>query len=268
MAVTYDEIYTDGATDLAAGSTWGANGKVLLADQSQAITTNLDVSTNAIDLVHVIGGAPRIASAAGGTWTVKIDNTYTTDPNFVWTGGGYEKVTFSTNACPLAIIGGGTHVIAGGTVTVLVVAGGDVTIEAGATVGTLIVGGGIIRAHSAVATVIQSGGRVDADVRMGATSYTLSGGSAYVENTSGSAMTILNLEAAGHFFPLAGNVATMNKRGGVIHYDAAVRSLTLGSTAFTNYAGSIPSSTGLVAVSNLVDYAAYTGGSGVALPGK
>lgn len=262
MAVTYDEIYTDGSTNLSSGATWGANGKVLLADQTQAITAGLDVSTNAIDLVHVIGGAPRIRTSAGGGCTIKIDNTYTTDPNVVWKAGGYANWTFDTNACPLMVISGGEHVITSGTVTVLVVTAGTVTIESGATVGTLVVTGGKVDVHSAVATVHQSGGRVDADVRMGATSYTLSGGHAYVENTSGSACTILNLEAGGAFHPLAGNVATLNRRGGGIDYDSAVRSLTLGSTAFTNYAGKTPASTGLVTVSNLTDYAAYAYGGG------
>ena len=261
MAVAYDDIYTDGATDLTAGATWAANGKVLLADQTQAILTNLDVKTNAIDLVHVIGGAPQIVSAAGGTSTVKIDNTYTTDPNVVWQAGGYWKVTFDTNACPEMIVANGTVIIEAGTVTALSVTGGSVTIESGATVTTLIVSGGRVTAHSAIATVHQSGGRVDADVRMGATSYNLGGGSAYVENTSGSACTVLNLEGAGTWHPMAGDVATLNKRGGSINYDAAVRSLTLGSTAFTNYGGTSPSATGLVAVSNLTDYAAYSLGS-------
>lgn len=256
-ATTYNETYTTGGTNLSTGSTWAANALVVLKNQSQFITDGLDVSTNAIDAVHIIGGAPRIASAAGGTWTVKIDNTYTTTPNFVWRAGGYSKVTFSTNACPLAIIDGGTHVIVAGTVTVLCVYSGDVTIESGATVGTLIVGGGHVTVHSAVATVIQSGGRVDADVRMGATSYTLSGGSAYIDNSSGSACTILNLEPEGKFYPLAGSVATLNRRGGFIGYNAATTSLTLGSTALLNYAGPTPTSTGYVAVSNLTDYTEY-----------
>ena len=137
----------------------------------------------------------------------------------------------------------------------------NVTIEAGATVTTLVVGGGAkVTCHSAVATVHQSGGRVDADVRMGATSYTLSGGSAYVENGSGSACTILNLEAAGRWYPIDGDVATLNRRGGFIGYDAAVSNVILGSSAFTNYAGSIPSDTGMVDVQNLTDYAAFGGG--------
>lgn len=265
---TYTEIYTDGATTLSGGATWAADADVLISDQTQAIEAGLDVSTNAIDLVHILGGAPRIRSAAGGTWTVKIDNTYTADVNFLWRAGGYEKVTFSTNACPLAVIDGGTHVIAGGTVTVLVVINGEVTIESGATVATLVQAGGHVTAHSAVATVHQSGGRLDADVRIGATSYTLSGGSGYIENTSGSACTILNLEADGFFAPMAGDVATLNRRGGTIDYNAAIRSLNLGSTAFTNYAGAIPTETGLVSIASggtLTDYMKYgqtTGPSG------
>jgi len=155
-------------------------------------------------------------------------------------------------------------VLNSGTITTLVVTGGIVTIEAGCTVSTLIVSGGAVTSHSAIATVQQSGGSVNADVRMGSTSYTLSGGTAAIENTSGSGMTLLNLEKAGIFRPMAGDVVTMNRRGGTIVYDAAVRSLTLGSTAFTNYAGKSPASTGLVAVSNLTDYTAYAiGGGGV-----
>lgn len=269
MAVSYTEIFTDGSVSFSGGATFAAAAKVLVPDQSQAINTGLDVSTNAIDLIHFIGGSPVLRSSSGGTATVKIDNTYTTDPNWVWKAGGYSKITFSTNACPVAIYEGGTHVIAGGTVSVLVVSGGaDVTVESGATITAAIIGGGHLTTHSAIATVTQAGGLVEADVRMGATSYTLSGGRARIENTSGSAMTILNLEAAGVFEPLAGNVATLNRRGGTIVYDAAIRSLTLGSTAFTNYAGMIPSSTGLIAVSNLTDYSAYAygGGGTVILP--
>lgn len=268
MAPTYDDIYSDGTTDLTAGATWGANAKVLIADQTQAISTNLDVSTNAIDLLHVLGGAPRIVSATGGTATFKIDNTYTTDPNVVWRAGGYAKWTFDTNACPLMVIDGGQHVIVAGTVTVLVVASGRVTIESGATVGTLILMGGQVTANAAVATVHQSGGRLDAEARIGSTSYTLSGGDGYIDNTSGSAMTILNLEASGRFHPKSGSVATLNRRAGSIDYAAAEQSLTLGSTAFLNYGGTTPSSTGNVTVSNLTDYAAYAniGGSGVAIP--
>jgi len=261
MAVAYDDIYTDGATDLSAGATWAANGKVLLADQTQAILTTLDVKANAIDLVHVIGGAPQIVSAAGGTASFTIDNTYVTDPNVVWQAGGYLKASFITNACPQMVVANGTVIIEAGTVTKLVVTGGSVTVESGATVTELIVSGGRCTVHSAIATVRQSGGRVDADVRMGSTAYYLSGGSAYVENISGSACTLLNLEASGTWHPMAGNVATLNRNGGTINYDAAVRSLTLGSTAFTNYGGTSPSSTGLVAVSNLTDYAAYSLGS-------
>lgn len=264
----YDDIYSDGTTDMTAGATWGANAKVLMRDQTQAISSNLDVSTNAIDLFHVLGGAPRIRSTAGGTCTIKIDNTYTTDPNVVWRAGGYAKWTFDTNACPLMVIDGGEHVIAGGTVTVLVVASGRVTIESGATVGTLIVMGGHVTVHSAIATGHQSGGRVDADARLGATSWTLSGGDLHLDNTSGSNLVLLNLEAAGRFYPIAGSVTTLNRRGGVIDYTVASQSLTLGSTAFNNYAGKTPGSTGNVTVANLTDYAAYAnvGGQGVAIP--
>lgn len=257
MGVTYDEIYTSGSVSLSGGATFAANAKVVLSNQTQSINTGLDVSTNAVDLFHVIGGSPQIISAAGGTATLKIDNTYTTDPNFVWAAGGIGKFTFSTNACPLAVVSNGTVIFAGGTITVLVVLGGTVTIESGCTVGTLIVAGGRVTAHLAVATVIQSGGRVDADVRMGATSYSLYGGSAYIDNQSGSACTILNLGASGVFHPLAGDVATLNRYGGAIMYNSAVRSLTLGSTALNNYAGKTPAATGLVAVSNVVNYAAY-----------
>lgn len=260
-------VFTDGATDLTAGASFAADADILLQDQTQAITTNLDVSTNAIDLFHVIGGAPRIASTAGGTYTLKLDATYTTDPNFLWRAQGYSKVTFSTNACTLGVIDGGTHVIAGGTATVLVVQSGTVTVESGATIGTLILNGGTVTANAAIATVHQSGGTLNAvGVRIGATSYTLSGGVGNIENTSGSACTILNLEAAGRFYPMAGDVATLNRRGGTIVYDAALRNLTLGSTAFLNYAGSSPASKGLITVSNLTDYVLWTNSGAVPLP--
>lgn len=260
----YDEIYTDGATTLSSGATWAANGKVLIADQTQTISAGLDVSTNAVDLVHIIRGAPRIDG-----WTVKIDNTYTTDPNFVWTAGGYSSVAFSTNACPLAIITNGTHVLTSGTITTLVVHGGQVTIGASCTVGTLVLSGGLVTANSAIATVRQSGGRLNGNkVRIGATSYSLFGGSGYIENTSGSACTVLNLGSAGNLYPMVGSYATINRDSGNIWYDAAQQNLTLGSTAFNNYAGPTPSSTGLVTVSNLVDYSAYSGGQAVPLPGK
>ena len=265
MAVVYNDIFTDGSTSLSGGAGFAAAAKVLLANQTQAINTGLDVSTNAIDLIHIAGGAPQIVSSSGGAATIKIDNTYTTDPNFVWAAaGGFGKFDFSTNTCPEAIVSGGTIVLNSGTITTLVVTGGIVTIEAGCTVTTLIVSGGAVTSHSAIATVHQSGGSVNSDVRMGSTSYTLSGGTAAIENTSGSGMTLLNLEKSGIFRPMAGDVVTMNRRGGTIVYDAAVRSLTLGSTAFTNYAGKSPASTGLVAVSNLTDYTAYAiGGGGV-----
>lgn len=268
MPVAYDDIFTDGATDLTAGAAWTDNKLVLLADQDQSITTNLDVSgVGTVDLVHILGGAPRIASASGGTWTVKLDAAATTYPNFVWRAGGYERVTFSTNACTLAVIDGGEHVIAGGTVTTLVVHSGLVTIESGATVGTLILNGGRVKTYAAIATVHQSGGVLDAEARIGATSYTLSGGDGHVYNISGSACTILNLEKAGRFHPKAGNVATLNRRSGSINYAAAVRSLTLGSTAFNNFGGETPSSTGYITVSNLVNYVEYAGASHSPPPG-
>jgi hypothetical protein len=239
-----------------------ADTDLLIQDQNQHIKDGLDIADNAIDLFHVVGGAPRLVSAAGGAYTLQIDATYTTDPNFVWRAGGYSKVAFDTNACPLAVIDGGEHVISGGTVTVLVVLSGTVTIESGATVGTLILAGGQVTALSAIATVHQSGGRLDAEARIGATSYTLSGGDGYIENTSGSACTILNLEAAGRYHPKAGDVATLNRRGGVINYNAALRAVTLGSTAFVNYAGASPASTGMVSIASggtLTDYVKWGG---------
>lgn len=261
-------VFTDGATDLTAGASFAADADILLQDQTQAITTNLDVSTNAIDLFHVIGGAPRIASTAGGGCTLKIDNTYTTDPNVVWRAQGYCKWNFSTNAVPEMVIDGGTHVIASGTVTKLTVVSGTVTIESGVTITALVLNGGTLTTNAAIATVDQSGGTlISVGARIGATSYTLSGGSGYIENTSGSACTVLSLEAAGRFYPLAGDVATFYKRAGLIFYDAALRNLTLGSTAFRNYAGATPTSQGLVTVSNLTDDVKWAGrGSGVPVP--
>jgi hypothetical protein len=261
--VNYDDIYTDGATDLTAGATWGNNNLVLLANQTQTISTNLNVATNTPDVVHVIGGGPRIDG-----WTVKLDATYTSNPNFVWAAGGYSSVTFDTNACTEAIIENGTHVIAGGTVTTLVVNGGQVTIGASATVGTLILGGGTVNALSAIATVRQNGGRLNAKkVRIGATSYHLLGGTGYIDNTSGSACTVLHLGTAGILHPQAGDVATINRDGGTIVYSSAEQDLTLGSTAFTNYGGPTPNTTGMVTVSNLTDYSGYSTGSAHGIPG-
>ena len=111
--------------------------------------------------------------------------------------------------------------------------------------------------ESAIATVTQTGGRLDAKARIGATSYTLAGGVGYVENTSGSACTILNLSANATFVPLAGDVATLNRYAGGIVYDAAVRSLTLGSTAFNNFSGPVANDSGIVAIANLVNDEAY-----------
>lgn len=264
-APVYTVTYTDGAVNLGTGGTFAANGLIVMREQSQAINAGLDVSTNAIDLMHVLGGAPRIVSSAGGTATIKFDNTYTTHPNLVWRAGGYAKWTFDTNACPEMLVDGGQHVIVAGTVTVLVVVSGRVTIEAGATVGTLVLMGGSVTALAAIATVQQSGGRLDAEARIGATKYTLSGGDGYIENTSGSDMASLMLEKAGRFYPLAGDVVAVERRGGVIDYDAATTSVELGSTSFVNYGGDSPASTGNVTISNLTDYAAFanTGGQGV-----
>lgn len=248
-------VFTDGAVSLTGGASFAADADILLANQTQHISTDLDADANAIDLFHVIGGAPRIVSTAGGTYSLKIDNTYTTDPNFVWRAGGYSKVTFDTNACPEALIDGGTHVIVAGTVTSLTVLSGDVTIESGATITALNLSGGTVTANAAIATVHQSGGVLRAEgVRIGATTYNLSGGTGYIENNSGSACTILNLEAAGVYHPISGDVATLNRRGGTIVYASAQRAVTLGSTAFVNRSGASPASTGLVTVSNLTDY--------------
>jgi hypothetical protein len=267
MTVTYNETYTDGATDLSAGSTWAANAKVLVTDQSQTIDTNLDVSANAIDLVHFIGGGARIRTAAGGGATYTIDNTYTTDPNAVWVGGGYQKWNFATNAVPEMIIDGGEHVIASGTATFLAVFSGKVTIEAGATVTGMAIHGGLVRAFSAIATMHQSGGRLEAEARIGSTAYYLAGGVGQILNTSGSACTLLELGAGATLIPRAGDYATVNRRGGRIAYSGAERSLIMGSTAFTNYGGASPADTGMIDIQNLTDYSAYSSGGGaVPLP--
>jgi hypothetical protein len=267
-AITYTSTFTDGAVNLSTGATWAADGDILIPDQTQTIAAGLDVSTNAIDALHVIGGSPRIVDASGGGAKIKPDHTFTTYPNFIWKAGGYSKITWDTNACTLAVYAGGEHVIAGGTVTTLVVDGATVSIPSGTTITTLILASGRVYTEAAIATVIQSGGRLDAvAARIGATSYTLSGGVGYIENTSGDVCTILNLSASGVFVPQAGSVATLNRYGGQIIGDGATRSLTLGSTAWNNYAGDVMVDSGLVAVGTLVNYVAYAkvGGGAVQL---
>lgn len=282
MAITYTATLNPGAVSMAAAN-WSdatgfghANPKLLVTvdDENQTISGGLDQSgSSAVDLIHFIGGRPRVIGTSNGPLIVKPDNTYTTEPNFLWRCiGGVLYLEFVTNECPLVVLGGeGEVYIQDGAITRLVCEGPKVTVAGAADITTeLIVNKGNVFLESSsdtVPTTRVNGGYLDSE-RCLETTLHLHAGICRVFDTTGTNLATANL-TGGLYIPEAGNAATINRDGGLIDLLQAKRSLTLGGTAITNYGpGPFPSTTGIVTVGGgtTVDYAKYAGGA-IAIPG-
>lgn len=281
-AITYTATLNAGAVSIAAAN-WSdasgfghANPKLLIVagDENQTISSNLDQSAaSAVDLLHIFGGSPRVIGTANGPMIVKPDNTYTTEPNFIWRCiGGVLYLEFVTNECPLVVLAGGGEIfIQDGAITRLVVEGPKVTVAGAADVTTeLIVNKGTATFEASsdtIPTARVNGGYLDCRRRI-ETEFKLNNGVLRLYNTTGSACATGTM-TGGLFIPEAGAVSTINRDGGLLDLDAARASVALGATAITNYGpGPFPTSRGLVTIGGgtTTDYAAYTGGA-VAVPG-
>lgn len=280
MAISYTATLNDGAVGVSAAN-WSdatgfgaANPKLLIAEATQTISAGLDqTAASAVDLIHIIGGTPRIVGTANEALNYKPDNTYSTEPNLVWrASGGVLHIKFDTNEANLVVLAGSGDVfIHDGAIVRLVCDGPNVTVAGAADITTeLIVNSGSVYVESSsdtIPTYRQGGGACYMRRRIETTAH-MNGGRLKNYNITGSSTGTLNING-GILVPESGDIATINRNGGVFDLDGAKRAVALGGTAITNYGpDAMPSSRGLVTIGGgtTVDYATHTGNT-FAVPG-
>lgn len=234
MALAY---LNDGATSLAAANWSDATGfaagaTLIIEDITSTISGGLDQSGNAIDYLHVRGGAPRFT----GLVTVEFDAAASISPALLWDCAGSIRLAIedTTVDCDSLVINGGQFIwedgevgsfvrILSGTVTisaaasfgsscVVMVEGGSVTIDSTDTIPTLQQTGGTVTCRSPITTINQSGGTLNYD--------------------AGTAPTTTNL-FGGVYRPAQNAGATVNKHGGRLDVSAIRRATTI--TTLNNY---------------------------------
>lgn len=281
MAITFTATLNPGAVSVAdanwsdaAGFNHATAAKLLIraGDENQTISGDLDQagSTAAVDLLHIVGGFPRIVGTSQAPLIVKFDNTYTDEPNLLWDAqGGVLYVEANTNACVLAAFyGGGEINLLDGAFTRIACHGPVIKVAGACDVATeAIVTGGSCTLEASADTLpnarVAGNGYLHSKRRV-ETAATLSGsGRLRIYNTTGSGLATLNMYG-GTFHPELGDVATIVRQGGRIDLAAARGAVALGGTAITNYGPSaFPTTAGLVTIGGgtLTDYAKYAVGA-------
>lgn len=285
MAITYTATLNPGAVSVAnanwsdaAGFDHATAAKLLIraGDENQTISGDLDQSssTAAVDLLHIMGGAPRIVGTSNAPLIWTPDATYTTEPNLLWNcSGGVLFIEAATNACVLAVFAGKGEVnLMDGAFTRIICAGPIVNVAGACDVATeaVLVAGSLNMEASAdtLPTLTQLGGNANIKRRI-ETAIDLSGGVCRQYNTTGSGTTAMTMHG-GVYHPELGDVATITRKNGVIALASARGAVALGGTAITNY-GPTPfyETSGLVTVGGgtTIDYVKYAlqvaGGVGV-----
>lgn len=281
MAITYTATLNPGAVSVAnanwsdaAGFDHATAAKLLIraGDENQTISGDLDqtASTAAVDLLHIIGGKPRIVGTSNAPLIWTPDATYTDEPNLLWDcAGGVLFIEAATNACVLAVFTGRGEInLLDGTFTRIICAGPIVNVAAACDVSTeaVVVAGylGMEASSDTLPTLTQLGGK-SRILRRIETTINLNAGECRQYNTTGSATGTMNING-GVYHPELGDVSTINKKGGNIVFTSARGSVALGGTAITNYGPvPFPTSSGLVTVGGgtTTDYAEYVS-SGIA----
>lgn len=285
MTITYTATLNPGAVSVAnanwsdaAGFDHATAAKLLIraGDENQTISGDLDqsASTAAVDLLHIMGGSPRIVGTSNAPLIWTPDATYTTEPNLIWNcAGGVLFIEAATNACVLAVfVGGGEVNLMDGEFQRIICAGPTVNVAGACDVSTeaVVVAGSLYMEASAdtLPTLTQLRGNAYIKRRI-ETTINLNGGVCRQYNTTGSGTATMNL-GGGVYHPELGDVATINRKNGVIMLASARGAVALGGTAITNH-GPTPfyETAGLVTVGGgtTVDYVKYAlqaaGGTGV-----
>ena len=276
MAITYTATLNPGAVSVAnanwsdaAGFDHATAAKLLIraGDENQTISADLDqqTSTAAIDLLHIMGGKPRVVGTSNAPLIWTPDATYTTEPNLIWAcSGGVLFAEVVTNACVLAIFAGRGEVnLLDGDFQRIIVAGPIVNVAAACDISVeAVVRSGELNLEASadtLPTLRQSGGNVWCKRRIETTIH-LNGGRCRQYNTTGSATATLNING-GLYIPELGDVSTINRDGpGRFDLAAPRGAVALGGTAITNYGPEVfPSTTGLATIGGgtTVDYVKY-----------
>lgn len=247
MALAY---LNPGATSLAAANWSDATGfatnATLIIDNSTAtINAGLDQSGNAIDYLHIQGGAPRFSALT----TIEFDAAASVSPAFLWQCGGFIRLAIesSTNDCDSMVLNGGTVIWESGEVGSYVrVVSGTVTISAGASFGAscvLIVEGGtvILDSTDTLPTIRQSGGTVV--TRTTITTVNQSGGTLTYESATRPTTATLT---GGVYRPIKSVAATLNQEGGRMDAGTLQRAATVDT--YNVYAGAVQANTGLLTI--------------------
>lgn len=286
MAIAYTGIHQAGAVSVASANWSDTSGfaasapKLLIraGDENQTISGDLDQSgaSNACDILHIIGGRPSIVGTANAPLKWKPDHTYTSHPNLiVGLDGGKVFIEASTNACTFALFYGKGEVnLVGGDFTTIKCSGPIVNVASACDVTTLaICDAGELNLESSGDTLptLRAGGRGRVWCKRRVETAINMTGSCHVRqyNTTGSGTATLNLHG-GIYIPEFGDVATINRDGGIIDISGARGAVALGGTAITNYGpGRFPSTQGNVTIGGgtTTDYAEFVSGGGVAVPG-
>ena len=227
MATQPTDFMNEGATGLSAGN-WEGSGFVanakLCTSRGASDVAGSDQSANAIDFWWIIAPFAGNIGSASTPAIFTIDDTYTTDANFVYAPSGgimYADIRSSLGDIPEMQVGGS------GTLFVT---------NTSSAITTLYVTGGVTRFGSSAeyTTLEMSGGEFHLEDNSGTnpTTNTITGGIFYTERGS----TTLNIDGESARVVLAGdgeNYGTVNARRGNVSWlygDAGTVTVRRGAT--------------------------------------
>jgi hypothetical protein len=245
MAIAY---LAEGAVNLLTAGNWSDatgivdNATLIIAKGSQNIVSNLDTTaaaTSGVDYFHVTTGFTGSIGAAGTSFRMNFDSTYTTKPNFYWAGSGFcyfhPGLTVTT-----ALVAAGQVFHTAGTITNLQVTGGTVNVGTSAIVTNLYAyGNGSVTvtantAQDITLAVVSGAGPVR--IERGCTTLTVTGpATVTLDLPVGETITTLNLNNPLARVVVVGADITTAEVHGKLDLSPMTRDSTIGGTATRIY---------------------------------